>query len=233
MNVSIKNTADYKDFSSVSSCEINCIHIKINDIKTTIDELTNTIADTSWINSLDELSKKIFTATAKRTIDKIVNEIIAGISNSVNEDIGEYIVSHTAQIALAAHYSHTRIPLAELLKEKISGNPGFDFHTISTKKFLVFGEAKFSMSSTPRAIALNQIGDFIQLEKDYAELNSLKAFMDADVTQNCIDGMRGYAAAFSFNADDIDTIFQNALDSEIIGELIAHHELYLIAIEIC
>lgn len=232
MDIVVKNTEDYKDFSNCD-CEVNCIHVQISDLTSVIEDLHNSISDTSWIDDLDELSQDIFTATSERTINKIVNEILDGITNSINQDVGEYIVSYAGQHVLATSYAHTKIPLAELLKEKISGNPGFDFHTISTKKFIVFGEAKFSMEDTPRAIALNQILDFIGKKKDIAELNSFRAFLDETIEKNISSGMKGYAAAFSFNADNIDTIFKNALESDVILELIKHHELYLIAVEIC
>lgn len=232
MDITIKRTEEYKDFSECD-CEVNCIHVQITDLTSVIEDFHNSIADTSWIDNLDELSKDIFFATSERTINKIVNEIIAGITTSINQNIGEYIVSYAGQHVLETSYLHTKIPLAELLKEKISGNPGFDFHTISTKRFIVFGEAKFSMNDTPRAIALNQIGEFIDLKKDIAELNSFRPFMNEAIEKNVIAGMRGFAAAFSFNSDSIDTIFKNALESEIIAELIKHNELYLIAVEIC
>jgi len=207
--------------------------VQITNLKSIVDEIHETIADTSWIDKLDALSQEIFRATSERTIDKIVNQIIAGITSTVNEDIGEYIVSYAGQSALETKFSHIKIPLAELLKEKVSGNPGFDFHTLSAKRFLVFGEAKFSLDSTPRAIALDQIGEFITLKKEIAEVQTFRPFMDDECEKNILAGMRGYAAAFSFNAKDIDTIFKNALESDIIDELIKHNELYLIAVEIC
>ncbi|MBK0371037.1 hypothetical protein [Flavobacterium agrisoli] len=227
-----KPVSTYRDFSS-STCDVNCIHVQITNLKSIVDEIHETIADTSWIDKLDALSQEIFRATSERTIDKIVNQIIAGMTSTVNEDIGEYIVSYAGQSALETNFSHIKIPLAELLKEKVSGNPGFDFHTLSAKRFLVFGEAKFSLDGTPRAIALDQIGEFITLKKEIAEVQTFRPFMDDECEKNILAGMRGYAAAFSFNAKDIDTIFKNALESDIIDELIKHNELYLIAVEIC
>ncbi|WP_332452550.1 hypothetical protein [Chryseobacterium aquaticum] len=232
MNIITKTVSDYKDFSACA-CDINCIHVQITDLQAVIDNLHDSVADTSWINQLDSLSQVIFKATSQRTIEKFVTEIIAGVQSNVNQDIGEYIISYAGQNVLETSYSHKKIPLAELLKEKVSGNPGFDFHTLSTKRFMVFGEAKFSMNDTPRAIALNQIVEFITLEKELAELNSFRAFLDAEIETNILAGMRGFAAAFSFNADSIDTIFKNALDSDVIVELSKYHELYLIAVEIC
>lgn len=233
MDIIVKKTSDYKDFSSISTCEINCIHVKITDFLAVVNDFKNDICDTGWIGKLDALSQKTFNATAKRTIETLVKDIIDNVKSTVNTDIGEYIVSYCAQYALEAHYTHTKIPLAELLKEKVAGNPAFDFHTISSKKIMVFGEAKFSMKKTPRAKALNQIKEFIELEKDYGELNSFRAFLDDEIEKNTIAGNRGFAAAFSLNAKNVDEIFKKALESKVISELIKHTELFLIAIEIC
>lgn len=214
------------------SCEIHCLHIKIKNFRPIVDQFEKHICDTSWISKLDEISQKTFKATSKKTIDKIVNEIISKTSTNVNTDIGEFIVSYAAQQALEIEHSHKLIPLAELLKEKISGNPGFDYHTISTNSYLVFGEAKFSLDSTPRAKALDQIASFIG-DRDNSELLWLQPFLNDLTKQNIIDDKKGYAAAFSHNNDNIITTLNNALDSEPIKEIIKFNELYLIAVELC
>ena len=215
-----------------SSCEINCIHIKIKDFRPIVDEFEKHICDTNWINNLDEISQITFRATSKKTIDKIVNEIIAKISSNVNTEIGEFIVSYAAQQALEIEHSHKLIPLAELLKEKITGNPGFDYHSISSNSYLVFGEAKFSLEGTPRAKALNQIVEFIG-DRDNSELLSLLPFLDLTTKQNIIENKKGYSAAFSHNNENIIDTLNNALDSEPIKEVIKYNELYLIAVELC
>lgn len=233
MNIVVKKSEDYVDLTKYPSCEINCIHIQITDVNATVNEISKEIADTSWIDKFDELDKKIFQALSERTIDKIVNEILSGISSGLNEDIGEYLVSYAAQNAIVQHYKHIKIPLSELVKDKISGNPGFDFHTISTKKFLVFGEAKFSVDNTPRALALNQVSEFINLKKEYADMNSLRPFIDDEIRKNMSSDMKGFAAAFSFNAQNIDVILTNALQSEVINEIAKHNELFIVAVEVC
>lgn len=233
MEVLVKNTQDYIDTANYPNCDINCIHIKITDLAHTVGEMSSEIADTSWISNLSEFDQMIYNATAKRTISKIIDDILAQVASGLNTDIGEYLVSYSAQNALVSHYTHTKIPLAELFKEKISGNPGFDFHTISTKKFIIFGEAKFSMKGTPRDIALSQIKEFIALKKDHAELGALNPFIEDDIRTNILSGMKGYAAAFSFNAQNIDTILQNALQDEAIAEIARHNELFIIAVEVC
>ncbi|MDV7698697.1 hypothetical protein N6B72_17365 [Chryseobacterium soli] len=215
-----------------SSCNIHCLHIKINDIKPIIKEIEVDISDTSWINDLDELSKKVFKANAEKTINKIVNDIIAKVDSNINTDIGEYIVSYSAQHSLEINFSHKKIPLAELLKEKISGNPGFDFHSISSTNYLIFGEAKFSIDSTPRSDALEQIEKFIG-DKDNGELFWLQPFLDEQTKTNIINDEKGYAAAFSFNGNSIIKILNNALESSPIKKIIQNKELYLIAVELC
>lgn len=232
MKIDLIDKKTLKHFPVSTSCDINCLHIKIKDFKPIVKEFETYITDTSWINSLDEISKKVFKVNAEKTIDKIVNDIIAGITTSLNEDIGEFIVSYSAQLALEIEHSHQRIPLAELLKEKITGNPGFDFHTISTNSYLVFGEAKFSLNSTPRAKALDQIEKFIG-DRDNAELKWLEPFLDSTTKANIIKDEKGYTAAFSFNGGNIITILNNALLSAPIAEIIKHKELYLIAVELC
>ncbi|WPR73103.1 hypothetical protein SLW70_08285 [Flavobacterium sp. NG2] len=232
MKIDLIDKKTLKHFPSSTSCDINCLHIKIKDFKPIVKEFETYITDSSWINSLDEISKKVFKVNAEKTIDKIVNEIIAGITTSLNEDIGEFIVSYSAQLALEIEHLHQRIPLAELLKEKITGNPGFDFHTISTNNYLVFGEAKFSLDSTPRAKALEQIEKFIG-DRDNAELKWLEPFLDSTTKANIIKDEKGYTAAFSFNGENILTILNNALLSAPIAEIIKHKELYLIAVELC
>lgn len=215
-----------------SSCDIHCLHIKIKDFRPIVEEFEKSICDTSWINNLDEISQITFRATSKKTIDKIVKDIIAKIASSVNTDIGEFIVSYAAQQALEIEYSHKLIPLAELLKEKVTGNPGFDYHSVSTNSYLVFGEAKFSLDSTPRAKALNQIVDFIG-DRDSSELLWLIPFLDDTTKQNIIDNKKGYSAAFSHNNDNIIKTLNKALSSDPIKEIIKFNELYLIAVELC
>lgn len=141
-------------------------------------------------------------------------------------------MSYAAQQALKIEHSHKLIPLAELLKEKITGNPGFDFHSVSTNSYLIFGEAKFSLDSTPRAKALNQIVDFIG-DRDSSELLWLLPFLDTATRQNIKDNKKGYTAAFSHNNNNIVNTLNKALDSTPIKEIIKYNELYLIAVELC
>ncbi|SFD02099.1 hypothetical protein SAMN05421780_1234 [Flexibacter flexilis DSM 6793] len=235
MEITKVHASNVNAIENSSGCKIHSLYLRITNWKSVISEFETHISDTSWIGKLNDKTAQIsFRANVERTINKIVNDIIAKVSSSVNKDIGEYLISYTAQCALEKEYRHQKIPLAELWKEKVSGNPGFDFHTISSSNYLIFGEAKFSLSVTPREKALNQIEEFIGNNKDSGELIWLKPFLDettlANITNN---NEKGYTAAFSFNNESIDITFTNALTSSALKEITKHKELYLIAIEIC
>ncbi|BCS86598.1 hypothetical protein prwr041_24910 [Prevotella herbatica] len=233
MKVTKIDRLNYLKPEQYPNCDIFCLHVLIDDLEMIIAEMRVVIAGTSWINRLRSIDQKIYTVNSKKTIDKIVNIITSRVVNELNDSVGEYMISYTAQKMLVDSFNHFRLPLAELLKEKISGNPGFDFHTISEKKLLNFGEAKFSMKETPKDLAINQISDFIKDEKDYGELLSLKPLVDSLVIDNMDDGKRGYIAAFSFNSKSIDTIFKHALNSDAMKNIGKYQEFYLIAIQVC
>ena len=80
MEINQIDNASLKDLPTGTSCDINCLHIKIKDFKPIVQEFETYISDTSWINSLDEISKKAFKVNAEKTIDKIVNDIIGKIT---------------------------------------------------------------------------------------------------------------------------------------------------------
>src|SRR5690606_32332872 len=121
---------------------------------------------------------------ANKTIARLVNEILTKVENEVTEDFGEYLISDVAQNVLHTSFKHAKVPLAELLKEKLSNNMGFDFHTENRGSLIVYGEAKYSGSISPYANALTQIAEFIVDEKDMAELLHLRKFVTEDAANN-------------------------------------------------
>lgn len=233
-NINHIDKKDLAKFPSDIDCQIFCLEIKVNDFKPIVEEFKNHITDTIWIKDLDQISQIVFENNTKKTIDHVVNSIIAKVTDDITVDIGEYLVSYCSQQALHIEFEHELIPLTETLKEKISNNPGFDFHTISNNNHLIFGEAKFSLTETPRARSLDQIVDFID-DRDNGELLWLQPFFleKEEVKNKIIKNEKGYAASFSHNNQNIHTTMDNALESESANEIFNHKELYLIAVEIC
>jgi len=223
---------NFAQYGLTTTCVGYQIHVLIDDVQERVSELLHSISDQSWINSLEACKQLTFKARANATIYHISNNIISKVQNDITEEFGEFMVSSSAQDALEDELNHLKIPLAELLKEKIIGNPGFDFHTESSNEVLVFGEAKYSEAGTPRRKALKQIGEFIQKDKDEMELIILNEFCSENAMTNAVKSERGYCAAFSFNGGNIDTIFRNAINSVDFQNLLNNKELYLIAVEV-
>jgi hypothetical protein len=194
--------------------------------------MIETLSDTSWIEPLSATKKATFKATSERTIKKLVSNIHERVEgDKLTDDFGEYLVSDTALETLKQVYNHARVPLAELLKEKLTGNPGFDFHSECETQLISFGEAKYSGRSSPYNRALKQIKDFVGLRKDIAELIVLENFVSERATARCLDGKKSYTAAFSLNHDP-ERMFNNAINNDHLAELLGHQELYLIGVEI-
>ena len=219
-------------YGKTTSGNVYSIHVKISNIEAKAIEMIDMIADTSWISNLDIIPRVSYEARAKTTINKLINGILKKVTNTVNIEFGEFLISATAQDSLKLQYNHIKVPLAELFKEKKTGNPGFDFHTESTTNLIAFGEAKYSESINPHTKAIAQISRFIDLEKDKMEINDLKNFVSPESVNNSIINKRAFVAAFSINSKNPHAIIENALKSEHINSLLIHDELYIIGIEI-
>lgn len=206
--------------------------VRIKDIPGCAKDIVKTLTDTSWINQLDIVSQRTFQSTTQRTIEKLVKSFFDVSSDQITADFGEYMVSDSAQKVLSKQFNHTKLPLAELLKEKVSGNPGFDFHTEAETKLIVYGEAKYSGSSSPYTKALAQIKGFIDEKKDDAELIILSKLVSDEATENAVNGNKAYVAAFSINGAKPEDIMGNALGSEHIEALLSFPEVYVIGIEV-
>lgn len=223
---------DMSDYGKTSKGVVYSAHVRIHDIESRADEMVTSLSDTSWIANLGAVEKVSYAARAERTVVKLVRLITERVDNQMTTDFGEFMVSDSAQSLLNNELDHNKVPLAELLKEKISGNPGFDFHTESSTNFIAFGEAKYSGEANPHGKALSQIVKFIGLKKDIAELTDLQHFVSEPAVNNTLQGIKAYAAAFSINNSDPQLIIQNALKSKFIDDLLDFPELYVIGVEV-
>ena len=229
VNISTKKMSDYDPLAKGT---IYSIALEIPDIGKRAQEIFQVITDTSWLAPLDIIDQATYAARSKPTIDKIVNDILSKVSSSITDEFGEYMVSDSGQTALAQHLNHIRAPLAELIKEKISGNPGFDFHTESPDLIITFGEAKYSGVQSTHGRALSQIGDFIAQKKDIQELSDIRKFFHDVAIENAASGKKSFCAAFSIVSDDITTIMENALNSQYMTGLLCYEAVYLIGVKV-
>lgn len=224
---------DISNIAPNSTCAVHLMHVQIKDIKERAEEMINTILSRSWINDLPSAIDRVsYEARANRTIEKLANDVFKKISTPISDEFGEYVVSMSAQDSLEIQMHHQKVPLAELFKEKISGNPGFDFHTESQTNFIAFGEAKYSANDNPYTRALSQIIEFIGLRKDIMELTDLRNFVSGTAIDNAMSGQKAYVAAFSINSLNRDLVYKNVLKSEYLKGLLEYPEVYLIGVEI-
>ena len=226
------NKRNMSDYDASATGVIFSIALEISDLEQRVKEMLAVALDTSWLNELDVIDRMGYEARSRRTIEKITNEILKNVESEISEDFGEYMVSDVAQTALKQHLDHIRLPLAEFIKEKISGNPGFDFHTESPAALIAFGEAKYSGVKNAHGRALKQINDFISDEKDVQELPDLRKFVTEAAIQNAAGGAKSYSAAFSITSEDPAEIMDNALSSKHIKKLLRYEAVYLIGVKV-
>lgn len=221
-----------RDYGYKSSCRVIYIHVKISDIKERAQTITSDFLNKSWINNLDIATKIAYEKRANDTISKLIKNVLDKVENNITEEFGEILVSTSAKDTLCLHYGHKKIPIAELWKEKSSGNPAFDFHTETPTQLIAFGEAKYRGTHNAYGDALEQIDDFIKNEKDLKELSDLKNFVGEKALSNITGlNLKALIAAFSLHSNNDTLIIKHIMENEYLKNLIYHPELYIIGIE--
>jgi hypothetical protein len=231
----------YKD----KNCKIICGYIEIDNQKDVISDLYDSLLERSWIEKLrlKHRTKKSLKSRVNKTVEKIIeifNQDVEGVlvlHKDLNQDIGEYLISWSSQKYLVDEHCHKPIPLSEFWLRQKSGNPGFDMITENpTTSLIVFGEAKYSTDGTSSKIALSQIRRFIRNQKDIDEIFELESFVGSHISDKSLDnvseGLIACNASFSVNNEDILEVFNSALSSVYMSELLDKEELYLIGIKI-
>lgn len=221
----------------ITEAKLHLFHIKINEHSTMIKEFIQHLADTSWIDKMGATDREAYEANAIKSIQKIVNDILTPELNVspdkavVISQSGQYIVSYAAQKGLNNKLDHKILPLAEIFKDRILGNSGFDFHTETPTAVIVFGESKYTSKSTPVNTALEQVQEFIKEKKDAGEWIHLKNII-SDEAKAIYKEKKSYAVAFTLNCKDIDAKLKSFLSKDILEPFKNHDELFFIGIEL-
>ena len=126
------------------------------------------------------------------------------------------------------------MPIAELFKQKIDGNPGFDFHTVTPDgTLLMFGEAKYVANVNAYNSALNQISEFIADKKDMKDLFEIRDFMPSPTPlDNANIDIKGYVAAFSTKKSDDHDIISKVIEHKNYAQLSQYHQFIAIAVDL-
>lgn len=194
--------------------KVNACIVTIKDVRGYAELLIRLIQEDSWILDVDPYAKAAFERTVSDTTEKLV-EIFNSVKdgNPVGKEFGELMVSIGSMRALEHNFSHSLIPLAELWKPKLSGNEGFDFHTVCKEPLINFGEAKYQSMGNPYRKALKQINDFLSKEKHKRDAIYLEKLVGVKELECMLDGRFGVVASFSVNAMNTKEVMDNAVKS--------------------
>lgn len=229
------DTIDHTRADIRSGCSVHLIHIKINDAEQRLKYIIDAINDTTWCQQMSDTTlREAYMAARDRTVKKLMSEIFNQIIIPISVEAGEYVVSMTAQDVLVSDFEHTHIPLAELWKEKSAKNPGFDFHTITQKNLIMFGEAKFSTKKNHYVRGLRQTAQFINEKKDkYDKTFLVNIIPEKTPLENLDSGDRAFCVAFSLHTCRPKKIMYNAVKQIKNFNLDVHPEIFVIGVEIC
>ena len=164
---------------------VQFIRIDPEDISVTLSEILKAIMDLSWLKNFDaESLARSYEQRAQITIADMRRKIENCDTGKLTKDAGEYVVSELAREAIVSELNYLDIPLAELLGKKISGNPGFDFHSQNNAtNTVIFGEAKYVTAHSGYPRAIDQIKAFVDDKKDIADIADLRDFCSADAVK--------------------------------------------------
>ncbi len=117
---------------------VRFVRIEPTNLTLTLQEIINSLADISWISKFDKkYMRDSFTVRASATVDNLTSKIVMGGNGKIESDAGEYIVSELSWQSLIQELNYADIPLAEVIKQQASGNPGFDFYSINLDEILL------------------------------------------------------------------------------------------------
>ena len=227
-----------KNAYGISSCSARvfaCL-VQVNASDSILSILAE-INDNSWIAKLGIVEQISYQTRLQATAKSIMEDCVRFNNESKDNRydysvVGEYIVSKEGRKALTEQFYHTPVPLAELWKEKKTGNPGFDYHSESQTGLLIFGEAKYNSAANPYNDAINQVEGFIDCGKDRMELVDLKNFVSQTAVQNFILGKKGFSIAFSIHAQSPQSIINNAIKYHNANKIANYDEYYIVGVQI-
>ena len=181
---------------------VRFVRINPTDLQLSLITIFNSLMDVSWINHFFEDSPVLKDSVIKRalpTLKSFNSKFKSGPIVSVDKETGELLVSEISRRTLVERYGYFSMPIGELFKQKVTGNPGFDFFSINHNEIILFGEAKYVAKSTPFKNALNQITDFIEDGKDSKDMWDIEKFIPErqKAQLNFLNGQKGYVGSFS------------------------------------
>lgn len=218
---------------SIGETNIKFLRVKVDNLESNVREIIKNLYDVSWLNKLATEELKVgFMSCAEPTIKRMCKDLETALEGDSVSDIGEYIVSNVARLIVEECYNYYVLPLAELLKEKVSNNSGFDYHFQTNENIPVFGEAKYVANSNAYGKALSQVNRFIKENKDKKEIQLLSNFLSREAISNIVLGNKGYSISFSTTEITSEKLIEHILENEDFKKLLEYKEIIMVAVEI-
>ena len=229
------DVVEYFRLSDIGYSLPNVVFIRIepSNLKVTINDIICSLNDLSWIETFDkEYIKQSFKIRASKTAEHLSIKLKNFAQDRVTTDIGETVVSELSRLAIVNKLNYCDIPLAELFKQQIAGNPGFDFFSETLSQFIVFGEAKYVSKSNGYGKSLEQIERFIREKRDVSDLNDIDKFVSISSLNNHTQNHKAFACAFSATSIKSETLIDNILNNDHFNKIKHHREIILIAVNV-
>lgn len=225
---------EYKSVDHADNKNITFIRIDPENLHDTLSQIIETLMDLSWLSRFDEdYLKSSFKMRAEETIADIKKKFNDSSDDKVTKEAGEYVVSELARESLLSQMNYLHIPLAELLGMKISGNPGFDFHSQNnTTNTVIFGEAKYNSRNSAYDSALTQVPKFIEAGKDVKQLADLRDFCTSEALTRANNGFKGFAIAFSVKSTASDRLINTIIKHQGFLKLLLFEEIVIVAVNL-
>ena len=220
--------------STVGPAKEYFIRIDPEDISSTLSAIHQALMDFSWLKNFDEeYMVQSYQQRAQITINHIKKNFDECSEEKLTKDAGEYVVSELSREAIVSDLGYLDIPLSELLGKKISGNPGFDFHSQNcSTDTVIFGEAKYISAKSAYLSAIKQINEFIAVRKDISDIADLDRFCTPQSLRRASNGVKGFAAAFSAKSTPSNRLIQTIQARSEYAELLKYEEIILVAVNL-
>ena len=212
---------------------ITYIRIDPENLSVTIRDIITSLSNLSWIAKFDKsYIRNSFFKRAEDTAEYLADKILKDDGDKITEDSGEYVVSELAREALVIELKYLDVPLAELFKEQVSGNPGFDFYSANKEKVIIFGEAKYSSGRNAYGIGMEQVDRFIRDGQDVSDLNDIDKFFEEESLKLADKGDKAYAIAFAAKGTASDMIIKGIIRNKHYKDIAINKEVIFLAVNV-
>lgn len=212
---------------------IKFLRIDPTDIKITLRNVLDSLMNKSWLSKFDKLYlKDSYDKRCDESIEYISTNIIKNDESSVTKSSGEYVVSELSRYSVVETYNYLDIPIADIIKKQVTGNPGFDFYTLNASKNILFGEAKYIAKQSAHLSALNQSFNFYTQKQHITEIPDIQNFFCDESLSNCHKDEIGFIVSFSAKSTSTSKLIEFIKANDSYNELKKFKELILVAVNL-